>query len=76
LIQPLMVFIRDNWPLHETELREFMKAVNLYGGGVIFEAWSEVQIHDFLKECLHEGIEKSNKIRNSDKIKKTGKSSM
>lgn len=70
LIQPLIVFIRNNWPLHETELREFMKAVNLYGGGIIFEALSEVRIHNFLKECLSEGIETSNKIRSKNKIKK------
>ena len=36
----------------EKSFREFMKALNFLGGGVVFEAMTDVQVDDFLGRCV------------------------
>lgn len=52
LVKPLIEVIDQHWPLSEREVREFMIAVNLYGGGIVFEALSDSDIDRFLEKCL------------------------
>lgn len=43
----------DKWLLEgELHFREFMKAVNLLGGGIAFEAMHASEIEEFLRRCL------------------------
>ncbi|NGN97688.1 hypothetical protein G5S52_08395 [Grimontia sp. S25] len=52
LITHLVDFIGENLDLSEKQFREFMKTVNLYGGGLVFEALSSADIKSFLLRCL------------------------
>lgn len=40
----------------ERNFREFMKVLNQFGGGVVFEAMSEAQVADFLSRCADESM--------------------
>lgn len=35
----------------ETSFRGFMKALNMLGGGVVFEAMTDAETDDFMKRC-------------------------
>lgn len=42
----------------EASFREYMKAVNLLGAGIVFEAMTDAQVNDFLKRCSAEAQDK------------------
>lgn len=37
---------------HEKNFREFMKAINKFGGGIVFEALGEVETDSFVGDCV------------------------
>lgn len=37
----------------ERSFREFMKALNFLGGGIVFEAMSDTEVDDFLSRCVN-----------------------
>ncbi|MCD9505483.1 DUF6339 family protein [Photobacterium phosphoreum] len=67
LVKPLIEVIDQHWPLNEREVREFMIAVNLYGGGIVFEALSDSDINNFLEKCLAIGRKKASEKKTKNK---------
>ncbi|MDH5928879.1 DUF6339 family protein [Vibrio lentus] len=57
LLKPLMEKIGQNTDLKRAEIRAFIKAINLYGGGVVFEALSRNEIDEHLNRWLAIGLE-------------------
>lgn len=57
LLKPLMEMIGQSTDLNRDEIREFIKAINLYGGGIVFEALSRAEIDEHLNKWLAISLE-------------------
>ena len=50
----------------EQNFREFMKALNRQGGGIVFEALSESEADAFVQQCAELAVVKTEKRANSN----------
>lgn len=41
------------WILHRSKFGSFMKTINRYGGGIVFEAYSDSECDEFVEKCVH-----------------------
>ena len=43
----------DNWLTEEEgNFRQFMKSLNRYGGGIVFEALDNNEVDEFVEKCV------------------------
>jgi hypothetical protein len=49
----IRAMMKDKWVTEkEVNYRSFMKQINKYGGGILFEAWNDADLDGFIANCM------------------------